>query len=112
MLLLPPFRLGIKDLSSPIFLFFLLVLGSIIGDFNFLVPRYPPTLLESRVLGCSASFVHATFVDEIWKTISNLEFRRLDPRKQNFLDFRRSIAALVKTAIFLEISGFFTRNLM
>ena len=65
-----------------------------------------------KLLGCSASFVHATFVDEIWKTISNLEFRRLDPRKQNFLDFRRSIAALVKTDIFLEISGFFTRNLM
>ena len=64
------------------------------------------------LLDCSASFVHATFVDEIWETIRNLEFRRLDPRKQNFLDFRRSIAALVKTAIFLEISGFFTRNLM
>ena len=28
------------------------------------------------LLGCSASFVHATFVDEIWETIRNLEFRR------------------------------------
>ena len=28
------------------------------------------------VLGCYASFVNATFVDEIWKTIRNLEFRR------------------------------------
>ena len=67
-----------------------------------------------EVLDCQASFVHATFVDEIWEIIGNLGFRRLDPRKQNFLDFRRSIAALVKTAIFLlvEISGFFTRNLM
>ena len=45
--------------------------------------------LGTRVLDCQASFVHATFVDEIWETISNLEFRRLDPRKQNFLDFRR-----------------------
>ena len=78
----------------------------------FLVPASVGTLGRSPVLGCQASFVHATFVDEIWETIRNLEFCRLDPRKQNFLDFRRSIAALVKTAIFLEISGFFTRNLM
>ena len=53
-----------------------------------------------QILDCQASFVHAIFVDEIWEKISNLEFRRLDPRKQNFLDFRRSIAALVKTSIF------------
>ena len=28
------------------------------------------------VLDCYASFGHATFGDEIWKTICNLEFRR------------------------------------
>ena len=60
-----------------------------------------------------ATFEHATFADEIWKTISNLEFRKAgSSRKHNFSDFRRAIAALVKTAIFLGISGFFTRNLM
>ena len=30
----------------------------------------------SNLLECYASFVHATFVDEIWKMIRNLEFRR------------------------------------
>ena len=29
-----------------------------------------------QLLGCQASFGNATFVDEIWKTICNLEFRK------------------------------------
>ena len=68
--------------------------------------------LKKRILGCQASFGHATFGDEIWKTICNLEFRRWILENRIFSIFGDLIAALVKTAIFLVILGFFTRNLM
>ena len=38
-------------------------------------PDKSSLLWRTTALGCHASFVHATFVDEIWKTIRNLEFR-------------------------------------
>ena len=31
---------------------------------------------KKKLLGCQTNFGHATFGDEIWKTIRNLEFRR------------------------------------
>ena len=58
--------------------------------------QFFPGILDCRY---QATFEHATFGDEIWEMIVIYSFGRLDPR---FLDFRRSIAALVKTAIFLE----------
>ena len=62
--------------------------------------RIPSHKSALGLLGCPASFVHA-FVDEIWKTISNLEFRRLDLKTIFWIFVRRSIAALVKTDRFL-----------